>query len=277
MAMDLPAAIQYGSCVLVAESIAPTDLTNRAGQTLSIGAPAGQVSYKVVASVYGNDLVTPKNAVTAQQFVSFGLVLQDGTGAVVIAIRGTLGIIEWLQDADFPQINCPVVPNSGKTEQGFTDVYMSLCMAPNVGSPRLVQALAGLAFPRAVTSVTICGHSLGGSLVTLLGLDVAANTPFKLPTVYSYASPRTGDSQFVDNYNQVVPNSFRIANRLDIVPALPPAAFNYGHVDMFVELKPGIEVKIDPFCRHHLTTHLYVLGKMAGVAGLPLNSECKLA
>ncbi len=275
MAIDFNATIQYGCCVLAAENIAPTDLTNRAGQNLAIGAPASQVGYRVVATIYGNDLVTPKNTGTAQQFVSFGLVLQDPTGGVVIAIRGTEGIIEWLQDADFPQITCPVVPGSGKTEQGFTDVYMSLCMAPNAGSPKLVQVLAGLAFPMAVTSVTICGHSLGGSLVTLLGLDVAANTPFKLPTVYSYASPRTGDSQFVDTYNQAVFNSFRLANRLDIVPALPPAAFNYDHVNMFVDLKPGTEVKIDPFCRHHLTTYLYVLGKMAGVAGLPLNTECK--
>lgn len=274
--MDLNAAIQYGCCVKAAEDITPTDLTNRAGQTMPIGAPGNQVNYKVVATVYGNDLVTPKNAVAANQFVSFGLVLQDPTGSVVIAIRGTEGIIEWLQDADFPQIACPVVPGSGKTEQGFTDVYMSLCMTPNANSTRLVQALAGLPFPIAVTSVTICGHSLGGALVTLLGLDVTANTPFKLPTVYSYASPRTGDSQFVDTYNQLVPNSFRIANRLDIVPALPPAAFNYDHVDTFVELKPGIKVRIDPFCRHHLTTYLYVLGKMAGVAGLPLNTECRI-
>jgi hypothetical protein len=62
---------------------------------------------------------------------------------------------------------------------------------------------------------------------------------------------------------------------LDIVPLLPPLGFGYDHVNGFVELKPGFEVKIDPLCRHHLTTYLYVLGKMAGVAGLPLNPECK--
>lgn len=41
------------------------------------------------------------------------------------------------------------------------------------------------------------------------------------PTAYTYASPRTGDPAFVSTYNQVVPKSFRIANRIDLVPKLP--------------------------------------------------------
>jgi len=65
------------------------------------------------------------------------------------------------------------------------------------------------------------GESYGRALVTLLALDVAANTAFKNPTVYAYASPRTGDPAFVSMYNQVVTDSFRIANRLDLVPKLP--------------------------------------------------------
>ena len=44
---------------------------------------------------------------------------------------------------------------------------------------------------------------------------------FKDPTVYTYASPRTGDPAFASTYNQVVKNTFRIANRLDLVPKLP--------------------------------------------------------
>lgn len=277
MAMDLKAAIQYGCCVLAAENITPSDLTNRAGTVMQIGPPSNLVNYNVVASIYGNDLdmAAKANTKDATLFVSFGLVLQSPTNDVVIAIRGTNGFFEWLQDADFPLIVCPFLAGAGKTEMGFTDVYQSLCMAPAVGSPKLVSALAGLPFRLPVSSVTICGHSLGGALVTLLGLDVGANTRFKQPAVYSYASPRTGDPPFVATYNQVVPTSFRLANRFDVVPGLPPAAFGYGHVDTFVDLKPGLEVKIDPLCRHHLTTYLYVLGKMAGVAGLPLNSDCQ--
>ena len=73
--------------------------------------------------------------------------------------------------------------------------------------------------------------------MTLLALDVAANTNFKNPTVYTYASPRTGDPSFASTYNQVVKNSFRIANRLDLVPKLPLPP-KYDHVRGPHELNP---------------------------------------
>ena len=53
--------------------------------------------------------------------------------------------------------------------------------------------------------------------MTLLALDLAANSSIKDPTAYTYASPRTGDPAFVLTYNQVVAKSFRIANRIDLL------------------------------------------------------------
>ena len=162
--------------------------------------------------------------------VSIGFICQAaGTGDVVIAIRGTEGIQEWINDAHFLLVTCPFLAGAGNTEDGFTAMYNSLRTGDAAGSPTVVNALATLPFPQPVSSVTICGHSLGGALVTLLALDLAANTNFKNPTVYSYASPRTGDPLFVSTYNQVVKNSFRIANRLDLVPKLPLPP-DYDHV-----------------------------------------------
>jgi hypothetical protein len=75
-----------------------------------------------------------------------------------------------------------------------------------------------------VTSVTICGHSL----------DFVANAvaPFKVATVYTYASPKTGDPLFVNAYNHLVPDTSRIANRLDLVPKLPLPPL-YDHAQRF--------------------------------------------
>jgi hypothetical protein len=259
--------------VLKAESVPPAQTLYHAGDSIDIAYDSVNVHYTVVSSFYGNDLATEINLARGQQIVSFGFVVQDNLGNVVISIRGTEGTQEWLQDAKFLGISCPILPGSGCSEDGFTAVYQSLRMTQDPVSKRLVEALPNLIFPQPVASVTVSGHSLGGALATLCALDVAANTPFKNPLVYSYASPRTGDASFVDTYNQLVPNTVRIANRLDIVPKVPTPP-EYGHVERLSELNPMLRVKLDLLCQHHLTTYLHLLSLQAGGTVLPLNPEC---
>jgi len=272
-AVDLNLAIQYARLVKIAEDVPPNQTVYKPGDNINVTYDAINVDYKVVTTFYGNDLATEANPGRATQIVSFGFVAQDTAGNVVISTRGTEGILEWVQDAKFAAVKCPVLSGAGCTEDGFTAVYLSLRVAPDAKSERLVKALPNMAFPRPVTSVTICGHSLGGALVTLCGLDVAANTPFKHPAVYSYASPRTGDSSFVDTYNQVVPNTVRFANRLDIVPKVPLTP-PYGHVLGLIDLNPKLDVKLDILCEHHLTTYMYLMSRLGGGTVLPVNPEC---
>jgi len=272
--VDPKTAIQYGMLVAKAEAVPPDQTQYNPGDTINITYDAINVNYTVVTAFYGNDLATEINPGRAQQIVSFGFVAQDSAGNVVVAIRGTEGIKEWVQDAKFLAVKCPFLAGAGLTEDGFTAVYQSLRTTQEAGSPRLVDALPGMAFPKTITSLTICGHSLGGGLVTLLALDVAANTTFAHPTAYTYASPRTGDPSFADTYNQVVPSTVRIANRLDLVPKLPLPPL-YEHVLGIYELNPMLKVKLDILCQHHLTTYLYLLSLQTGGTVLPLNPECK--
>src|SRR5262249_53181364 len=205
--LDVTKAIQFGQLVNATYATPPSDLTNAAGQALS----AGGIDYVVVTTIYANDLATDMNPSRADDEVSIGLICQkDQTGDVVIAIRGTEGILEWVHDAEFFLVPCPFLAGAGRTEDGFTDMYESLRTGAEPDSPTVVNALAKLPFPHPVSSVTICGHSLGGALATLLALDVGANTGFSDPAVYTYGSPRTGDSLFASTYNQVVSNSYRI-------------------------------------------------------------------
>ena len=129
------------------------------------------------------------------------------------------------------------------------------------------------------SSVTVCGHSLGGALATLLTLDVGLNTSCRAPTAYTYASPRTGDHTFAGTYNAVIPASYRIANRQDLVPKLPPILpLPYEHVNTQYELNPppdGINPTIG--CMHHLTTYLWLMSKLAGIGGYSLDQDCKFA
>ena len=201
--LNVTEAIQFGQLVNTTYATQPGDLTNAAGQSLT----AGGVDYTVVTTIYANDLATDMNPSRVDDEVSIGLICQvDQSGDVVIAIRGTEGILEWIHDAEFLQVPCPFLVGAGHTEDGFTDMYESLRTGAAPNSPTVVGALPNLSFPKSVGSVTVCGHSLGGALATLLALDVAANTAFSNPAVYTYGSPRTGDSLFAGTYDQVVKN-----------------------------------------------------------------------
>jgi hypothetical protein len=270
---DLNDAIKYALLVKAAEDVSPDQTAYQPGDTINVSHDTFNVNYAVVTTIYANDLATDVDPMRTDQIVSFGVVAQDPLGNVVVAIRGTDGIFEWVQDARFLLVKCPILAGAGLSEDGFTAVYESLRIAQDPASKRLVDALPGLAFPLAVTSMTICGHSLGGAVATLLALDVGANTKFANPTAYTYASPRTGDPSFVDTYNQLVPNTYRFANRLDLVPKLPAPPL-YDHVLGLYDLNPMMKVKWDIPCEHHLTSYLYLLSLLAGGTILPLDGDC---
>ena len=281
MPVDLHKAIQYAQLVDAAYAVPPANTTNAAGQVIKAGLGTTSTAYDVITTIYANDLATDINPLRGTQLVSIGLILQASvTGEAVIALRGTEGILEWLHDAAFLLCKCPFLPGAGSTEDGFTAMYGSLTTGVAVGSPPVAQALTGLPWKTQVSALTICGHSLGGALATLLALDVAANTSFQQPVVYTYGSPRTGDPLFVSTYDQVVPQTFRIANRLDLVPKLPLPPL-YGHVlglydvnPIKLGLPPIFLVKFDIACEHFLSSYLHLLSQLAGGAVLPLAAGC---
>jgi hypothetical protein len=278
--MDVAAAIQFGQLLNQTYDVAPSDLTNSAGKVLT----AGAASYTVVTTIYANDLATDMNPSRINDTVSIGLICQtNGTGDAVITLRGTEGTLEWIHDAEFLTVPCPFLAGGGHTEDGFTAMYNSLRTDAAPNSPTVAQSIGTLKFPRPVTSVTVCGHSLGGALATLLALDVAANTAFRNPVVYTYGSPRTGDSLFVSTFDQVVTNSYRVENRVDIVPKLPPAPM-YEHVNQAYELNPvrllpfppQILVDFTPSCEHAVATYLHLLSlNLGGEQVIPLDADCQ--
>jgi len=275
--MDLNQAILYAQLVNAAYAIDPANLANSAGKIVPAGTAAA--TYEVVTTIYANDLATDMHPEHGKNRVSIGLILQaTASGEVVIAVRGTEGINEWIHDAQFLPVNCPFMPAAGNTEDGFTAIYQSMKIGVDPASPGVAKALSTLPFKRPVTSVTICGHSLGGSLASLLALDVAVNTPF-FPAAFTYASPRTGDAQFVALYNHAVPNTTRIANRVDLVPKLPLPPL-YEHVLGLYDLSsvtltpPAFLIKPDIAAQHILTSYLYLLSRLTGGPILPLKPEC---
>lgn len=144
----------------------------------------------------------------------FGFLIESEQCAV-LAFRGSSSMVDWVADFIAQQTVYRPVKHAGQTHKGFTDIYMS--------ARDQVHALLGQLPPDKPLFIT--GHSLGGALATLAALDIARNTPFIAPVVYTFGAPRVGDPKFVQAYNYSVSAHWRFQNEFDIVPHLPPLVY----------------------------------------------------
>jgi triacylglycerol lipase len=141
----------------------------------------------------------------------FGFIIQS-EDRIIIAFRGTSSATDWISDAIARQAKYKCVPDSGLTHVGISAIYYS-------AREQILNVLDRLSVSKALL---ITGHSLGGALATLCALDVAVNSKFDHPIIYTYASPRVGDPAFARNFAVRIDQSYRVYNPIDIVPRLPP-------------------------------------------------------
>lgn len=145
----------------------------------------------------------------------FGFIAES-TDQIIMAFRGYAAYPEDLLAAyDILQVQYPYVTNGGNTSRGFTCVYRST-------RTKLIQELNKLS---AKKQLFITGHNYGGAVATLAALDIAVNTKFKNPFVYTYGSPRIGDPCFADRFDRAINNKVRITNIHDPFTTFP--ARNY--------------------------------------------------
>ena len=76
-------------------------------------------------------------------------------------------------------------------------------------------------------AVTFTGHSLGGALAMLAGLDIACTTDIKNISVITFGAPAVGDELFVDSFSQKISRSVRVVNPLDPVPRSLTSQFTH--------------------------------------------------
>lgn len=173
-------------------------------------------------------------------------VLWTNNSIAYIAFRGTMEPQEWMQNFTYRQTS---FQNSNKIKQqhalflnnsenspnihsGFLDVY-------NNFRNDLIDKLGQLK----PTQVFIGGHSLGGAIATICGLDLKIlgyNT-----IVYNFASPRVGDDKFCDLINKSNLPLYRIVNTSDIAPTFP------------VSVSPNFDDPEKPFIYNHCGNAIY--------------------
>lgn len=203
--------------------------------------------------------------------VYFGFIASDDANptSIVVAIRGTQGNPEWVDDFQTALTPCLFAPNAGNVESGFLDLYRSLELWNPGGKSKVINLAQtasndsnGLVSLDKYKQVTMIGHSLGSSLVTLYGLHMAAYNKNKKVAIYTLASPCTGDQDFVNYYNSVISETYRIYNKPDLVPkSLQILNSKYVQVSEGIELDSDAypEVNKNVGCWHVLPTYIYLM------------------
>jgi hypothetical protein len=234
--------------------------------------PVGVV-FESIQALYANDLATDISFAT--DYVPFGFVARVGT-TLVVALRGTDHIWEWVDDVEFLSIPCPIAGATGSTEDGFTGVYMSLRTDHDDNAPTVAEYVRSQL--RLGDSVVVTGHSLGAALATLCAYDLTLNVLPAPPIVYTYACPNVGNNAFATDYNAKVPDTYRVINPFDVVPHVPlrlPLGMGYQQVGQTFAYNPAGALKIDIGCMHILPSYQHLLGVAAGVAAqFPVTAPC---
>lgn len=256
-------ASSYGLLVMFAmdmyTSAAPPSLTPAPDARLIAA------GWNVIGYLVGNDALYHKqSALTGGVDVSYGYVAQSATDATnfVAVVRGTNGLIEWIEDAEYPPI--PYGPAPGAmVEQGFWGIYATFRMLAPDGSTvpgaTVVESISSLV--GATGNLMVVGHSLGSSIATYLSLDLARGLLENRVSACLFASPQPGNQDFADFYDQTVANYELYNYRLDAVPQVPPGP-DYVALSKETVLQPATVkacIRVDVGCNHHIICYCAML------------------
>ncbi|KAI1084118.1 alpha/beta-hydrolase [Whalleya microplaca] len=160
-----------------------------------------------------------------------GFVSSDDTNKViVVSIKGSQSIRNWITDFVFLQVPCDLVTGC-LVHTGFFTAWNEIAEG----------VLAGLATARAAHPdypIVFTGHSLGGAVSTL-GAAYARKEGYSNVDVYSYGSPRVGNKAFAAFVTDQAGAEFRVTHLDDPVPRLPPVIINYRHTSPEYWLSTG--------------------------------------
>jgi triacylglycerol lipase len=193
--------------------------------------------------------------------VFYGFVLESKAtpGKFAVAIRGTAGAIEWLQDAE----GLPTVARfPGLVEAGFVGIGDTFAYrAPGGNDAPLIPALKALTTgaPLAVT-----GHSLGSALATYVAYDAALVSPGNV-SLRVFASPHPGNSTFTEAVAAVIPDHAHYRQVNDKVPEVP-IALGYAQLPNTIVLQPStdvLEIQNTWDCAHHLLSYIGLIDPSA--------------
>ena len=139
-------------------------------------------------------------------------------GHLTVCFRGTSSGTDALADARF--LKTDAFGGRGRVHRGFQGALDSVW-------GRLLAAVNSLGPTK---KLFICGHSLGAALAQLAAHRFALGA-YPVAGVYVYGSPRIGNRDFMDAYNELLEEkTFLHINNKDIVAQIPPRILGFNHL-----------------------------------------------
>jgi triacylglycerol lipase len=239
--------------------------------------------WSIAAYITGRDTLFAKGPLQlATRTVCYGYLAERGAGAAqewVVAIRGTDGFVEWVEDGEFAPVPYPAAPGPASVEQGFWSVYSGMALIDPKGAPLgpLAPAITSLVASSA-GPVTVAGHSLGAALATYLTLDLARGSLGRRVSACLFASPHPGDQAFADLFDLGVSDYRLFDYLLDAVPRVP-LALGYKPLSRRTVIQPGTaeaSIRFDLGCNHHVICYAAMLdyeGTMRAATPVPAGEE----
>jgi hypothetical protein len=144
---------------------------------------------------------------------------------IVVAFRGTEpidvanwdafidSVDDWVHDGEADLVKVPYC--GGQVHRGFSGALETVWSGV---ANAVRQQLSAKRLP-----VVVTGHSKGGALATLAAIRLRSEGVTTPLAVYTYGSPRVGDTPFSTSFNAVI-SQWRFENDNDLVPHLPPTA-----------------------------------------------------
>ncbi|CAG8524868.1 9405_t:CDS:2 [Ambispora leptoticha] len=145
----------------------------------------------------------------------------DQKKSIVVAFRGTADIEGFMQDSQFYLTDYPGITGA-KIHAGFLNTFQMINKNVTNFVKEIVPKYPGY-------NVILTGHSLGGAMAILQLLEFVNIPGLSRDNlfVYTYGEPRIGNDVFAKYVENLRINIFRVVNKNDLIPHLPPRAFTY--------------------------------------------------
>lgn len=214
-----------------------------------------------------------------------GFVSTDAKNKViVVSVRGSHSIRNWLTDFEFFLEDCSFVYGC-QVHSGFAAAWDEISAA-------VLSAVKAAKNANPTYKIVFTGHSLGAA-VSSLGAAYARQQGLQVDII-NFGSPRVGNAEFATFVTNQAGLEYRVTHLDDPVPRLPPIIFGYAHTTPEYWLSDGnafttnygvSDVKVCTGVQSlgcnaatlglDIIAHLYYLGPIAGCSPIELTFKKK--